>query len=122
MAFLTDRKLKKDLEKQKRDKLQISIFQKSNNNSTIPYVEKLFESSLSDYRKNAISLILAPYFINILKLSDAESFNRIKQWALRCNEVNPLKPSVTDFDNMIKNAIKRAKDTGIKPLKSKGTL
>ena len=78
--------------------------------------------SLSDYRKYAINLILAPYFINILKLSDEESFNRIKEWALKCNNINPLKPSIKDFDTIIKNAIKRAKVTGIKPLKFKDTL
>ncbi len=75
------------------------------------------ELPLSDYRKNAISLILTPYFTKILKLSEEESFNRIRQWALRCNDAKPLKPSITDFDNMIKNAIKRAKDTEIKPSK-----
>ncbi len=85
-------------------------------------MEKLLKLPLIDYRKNAISLILAPYFINILKLSEVESFNRIKQWALKCNEVNPLKSSIKDFDDIIKNAIKRAKITGIKPLKFKDTL
>ena len=77
---------------------------------------------LKDYRKNAISLILAPYFVNILDLSDEESFNRIKQWVLKCNEVKSLKPSISDFDNIIRYAIKRAKETGIKPLKFKDTL
>ena len=50
--------------------------------------------SLTDHRKYAINLNLAPYFINIINLSDDESFSRIKQWALKCNNINPLKPSM----------------------------
>ena len=126
MTFLVDRKLKENLEKQKRAQLQnksIFQFQKPDNNSTtITYIEKLLCIGLDDYRKNTISLILAPYFINILKLSDEESFSRIKKWVLKCNDANPLKPSIRDFDNLIKNAIKRANYTGIKPLKFNDTL
>jgi hypothetical protein len=35
---------------------------------------------LSDHRKFAIRLILAPYFVNIQKLTDTECFSRIKEW------------------------------------------
>jgi hypothetical protein len=55
-------------------------------------------------------------------LSADESFNRIKQWALKCNKIKPLKPSIMNFDYIIRNAIKRAKVTGVKPLKFKDTL
>jgi len=122
MTFLTDRKLKKEMEMEKMKKY--NNIQKSNiiSSSTIPYVEKLLELGLSDYRKNAINLILTPYFVNILKLSDEESFYRIKQWVLKCNDEESLKPSIGDFDILIKNAINRAKITGIKPLKFKDTL
>ncbi len=119
MTFLADRKLKSEFEKEKNKNNHI---QKLFHTLTIPYIEKLLEIGISDYRKNAIGLILAPYFVNILKLSDEESFSRIKDWALKCNNINPLKPSIKDFDIIIKNAIKRAKVTGIKPLKFKDTL
>ena len=56
---------------------------------------------LKDYRKSAISLILAPYFVNVQELSDADSFDRIKEWVLRCNEVKELEPSVGYFDELI---------------------
>jgi hypothetical protein len=32
---------------------------------TIPWIEKLLQTPIDDYRKNAVSLILAPYLINI---------------------------------------------------------
>jgi hypothetical protein len=65
---------------------------------------------------------LAPYFVHVLHYSNEESFNKIIQWALKCNDVKPLKPSIRDFDNIIRNAIKRSNDTGVKPLKFKDTL
>ncbi len=85
-------------------------------------MEKLLELPLSDYRKNAIGLILAPYFTNIVKLSYEESFNRIKDWTLKYNVIEPLYPSVKDFDNIIKYSIRRSKITGILPLKFEDTL
>lgn len=42
-------------------------------NNTISHVERLLETPLTDYRKSAISLILAPYFVNIQKLSNSDS-------------------------------------------------
>jgi hypothetical protein len=126
VIFLTDRKLKIDFQNEKNSKKKVQ----SNNiqfskpiisSNAITYVEKLLEMSLSDYRKYAINLILAPYFINILKLSDEESFSRIKEWTLKCNDVESLEPSIKDYD-LIKNAIKRANLTEVKPLKFRETL
>jgi hypothetical protein len=118
MTFLADKKLKMDL--------KMNQWKNTNPNDvlspTIPYIEKLLEMSLNDYRKYAINLILSPYFVNILKLLDEDSFKRIKQWVLKCNNLIPLNPSITNFDIIIENAIKRAKVTGIKPLKFKETL
>jgi Primase X len=91
-------------------------------NNRIQYIELLLEMPLIDCRKSAISLILALYFVNIQGLSDADSFNRIREWVLRCNEVKELEPSVGYFDELINKAIKRVRDTGIKPLKFEETL
>ena len=86
------------------------------------YIEILLKMPLKDYRKSTISLILAPYFVNVQELSDADSFDRIKEWVLRCNEVKELEPSVGYFDELINKAIRRARDTGIKPLRFEETL
>lgn len=126
MTFLSDRKLKKKLRTEETKKIKKENNFKKNDGqcctTTIPYIEKMLEFSLKDYRKNSISLILAPYFVNVLNLSDEQSFEKIKQWSLRCNGVKPLEPSANDFDILITNAIKRCKVTGIKPLKFKDTL
>jgi hypothetical protein len=118
MTFLVDKKLKTELKIDSNRQINFNGF----SSSTISYIEKLLEIRLSDYRKYSISLILAPYFVNILKLSREESFRRINEWALKCNDVKPLEPSIKDFNIIIENAIKRAKIAGIKPLKFKDTL
>jgi hypothetical protein len=78
--------------------------------------------SIPDYRKFAISLILAPYFINIQHLSDTEAFSRINEWLLKCSKVRNLEPSVAYFDDYTRKAIERARSSGIKSLKFQETL
>jgi len=90
--------------------------------NTIPYVEKLLNMHLQDHRKFKISLIIAPYFVNIQNLYDADSFTKVKKWTLKCNEIRKLEPSVQYFDALIKRSIERARNTRIKPLKFEETL
>ncbi|MFL6317261.1 MAG: hypothetical protein ACJ71K_19095 [Nitrososphaeraceae archaeon] len=41
------------------------------------------QTPIEDYRKNAVNLILAPYLINIKKLSYEDALNIINNW-LNC--------------------------------------
>jgi Primase X len=41
------------------------------------WIEKLLQTPIDDYRKNAVSLILVPYLINIRKLSYDDALNAI---------------------------------------------
>ena len=52
---------KKIMEK-RREKIQSTFSSKSNQ---IAWIEKLLQTPITGYRKNAVSLILAPYLINI---------------------------------------------------------
>jgi hypothetical protein len=65
---LADRKLK---EFNNMRKIQTSQFR----GNTIPWIEKLLETPIDDYRKNAVSLVLAPYLVNIRKLSYEAALN-----------------------------------------------
>jgi hypothetical protein len=71
-TFLIDQKMKAEINQEKKrgkgNDLS-NIFPASNR---IQYVELLLEMPLTDYRKSAISLILAPYFVNVQELSDAD--------------------------------------------------
>ncbi|HEX6028565.1 MAG TPA: hypothetical protein VFY64_05945 [Nitrososphaeraceae archaeon] len=62
-TFLVDRKLKAEINQKKSRRNYV------NNSLHIPnttsYVEKLLSMQIADHRKFAVSLILAPYFVNI---------------------------------------------------------
>jgi hypothetical protein len=81
--------------------------------TSIGWIERLEQTSLSDHRKYCIWRILAPYFINIKHLSFDESFNRIYQWLDKCNELRQL-----DFDPepRINGALNRAINTNYLPI------
>jgi Primase X len=118
-TFLVDKKLKADLRNEKTNNTRYTVIISSNK---IAYIEKLLQRQLEDDRKFVISLVLAPYFVNVQKLTDADSFSRIKKWVLKCNLVKKLKPPLDYFNDLINRAIGRAKETGIKPLKFEHTL
>jgi hypothetical protein len=60
--YLADKKLK-EFNNMQTDKTE------SYRSNTVTWIEKLLETPIDDYRKNAINLILAPYLINVRKVS-----------------------------------------------------
>jgi Primase X len=78
--------------------------------TTTSWREKLLQTPIGDYRKNAVSLILAPYLINIKKLSSDDAFKIIKEWSDKCNKIRRLD---SKFDYIIKYALKSARGNGI---------
>ena len=83
-------------------------------NQSIGWLEKLLNTPLSDFRKNAINLILAPYLVNIKKLSYQESFNILIEWLKRCDSIRKL-----DFNpiSLAKYALHIATQKKIPPMK-----
>jgi hypothetical protein len=118
-TFLIDKKIKAETNHKR-------IITESNGvknpSNQIQYIEKLLKMQLADYRKFAVSLILAPYFVNIQNLSDTDSFSKMKQWIRRCNELKKVEPSIEYLDDLAKKSIERARYKGIKPLRFKETL
>jgi hypothetical protein len=55
-----------------------------------PWIEQLLNTPVGDYRKFAIWRILAPYLVNIKKLSYEEAFDVIKDWLNKCSKITPL--------------------------------
>jgi uncharacterized lipoprotein YehR (DUF1307 family) len=84
------------------------------NNQSLEWIEKLLKTPIEDFRKNATNLILAPYFINIEKLSYQESFNILIEWLKRCDSIRKL-----DFNPMplAKSALNIATQKKIPPMK-----
>jgi non-catalytic primase subunit PriX-like protein len=80
---------------------------------TIPWIEKLLRTPIDDYRKNAVSLIIAPYLINIRKLSYDEALGIVNNWLSKCGELRPLDHR---FNYLAKYALKNALKNRYRPL------
>jgi hypothetical protein len=86
--------------------------------NTILWIEKLLKTPIGDFRKTSLSLILAPYLINIKKLSYQESFDILFEWLQKCDAIRKL-----DFNPkyLVKYALHTANQKRIPPMKL-GTL
>ena len=82
--------------------------------NTIAWIEKLLEAPIDDYRKNAVNLILAPYLINVKKLSYDAALNIINSWLNKCGKLRPLDQN---FDYAVRYALKYSAKNGHRPLK-----
>jgi Primase X len=82
--------------------------------NTIPWIEKLLQTSIDDYRKTAVSLILAPYLINIKKESYEDALNIINSWLSKCAKSRQLDQN---FNYTVRYALKYSAKNGNRPLK-----
>jgi hypothetical protein len=80
---------------------------------SIAWIESLLQTSIEDSRKFVMWRILAPYLINIKKLSYDEAFTVMKDWLRECGNMIPL-----DFNanNRIKDNLKSAMKVGYLPI------
>jgi len=96
-------------QKKQQDKLTfVSANQRTNPNLKqfeIKWIETLLQTSIDDYRKNAIALILSPYVINIRKMSYVEASLTLKNWLTKCNASNKL---IGNFEHIVKYSLKCA--------------
>jgi hypothetical protein len=85
----------------------------SRNNTAIPWIEKLLQTPVDDYRKFAIWRILAPYLVNVKGSSTENAFTMITDWLNKCNSLRQL-----DFnpEYIVKYNINSAKRTGYLPI------
>ena len=107
-AYLVDQRIK-DMQRQKE---QIKKYRQKHGDDVnhIKWIQILLETPISDYRKNAINLILAPYLINIKKLPYTDAFNIIKDWLNKCDSLRRLD---SNFNYRLKSALEDATQKGI---------
>ena len=79
--------------------------------------DKLLKTPIPDYRKITVDLVLVPFFIVIKKFSANQSFDLIKQYLIKCHKLQPLLPSVNEFEKRVKFAIGKSIDNKIPPIK-----
>lgn len=84
------------------------------------WIEKLLENGIEDCRKITIDLILAPYLINIKQSSFNISYDVIKDWLDKCNDIKRL-DSYTNFEYRIKYTLRNLinKQNRIGPISQK---
>ena len=56
-------------------------------------------------------------FLVIKKLTASQTFDLIKKYLIKCHEVQPLKPSIHEFEKWIKIIIEKSIDNRIPPIK-----
>jgi hypothetical protein len=64
-----------------------SVRYANNHNHKIRYIEALLQTSIPDHRKYSVRTILAPYLINIRKMSHEDALNIIRQWLGKCDKL-----------------------------------
>jgi hypothetical protein len=60
------------------------------NDYKVNWIEHLLQTPIQDHRKYCIWRILAPYLLNVRHLSYDESFNIIRDWLDRCNQLQRI--------------------------------
>jgi hypothetical protein len=116
-AYLVDQKKKKTKELQRQKEIKQKYHTRNNNHppiTVIPWIEILLQTPIPDYRKNTLSLILAPYMINVKKLSYDDAFDVIADWLNRCNSIKRLD---SNFNYRIKYALENSMKNGYLPMK-----
>jgi hypothetical protein len=88
-----------------------------NDNSTIPWIEKLLQTPIEDYRKHVRDLILVPYLVVSKGITDQDQvYDIVMQWTDKCGELKRLEPSRREFSNRINSRIEEVMRDRIPPM------
>ena len=78
--------------------------------------KKILQKAYPDCRKIIVDLILAPYLINIKKVSYDESYQIIREWLDKCNNLKKLDNYQNFLNYRIHSALKTAAKKGFGPM------
>ncbi len=118
--YLIQKKIDKELEQERifKERRKNKKLRYNNNKSYLinyyEWIEKLLKTPIGDFRKTSLSLILAPYLVNIKKLSYQQSFDILTDWLQKCNSFKKL-----DFNpiSLANSALNIATQKKIPPMK-----
>ncbi len=97
--YLVDQKIKEIKLKKRIEKRFGTIGDRTH---PISWIETFLQMPVPDYRKNAVSLIFAPYLINIRNLPYDSASLIIGDWLKKCSELRSLDPN---FDYKVKYSL-----------------
>jgi hypothetical protein len=84
----------------------------------IPWIERLLQTPIEDYRKHARDLILVPYLVVTRGIADQSVIeNIVMHWADRCAELRRLHPSRSEFVNRVRSRTYEVAQSGIPPMR-----
>jgi hypothetical protein len=109
--WLANEKIKESERQKDMSKYQ-SKTQKTSN--SIHWIDELLQTPIGDYRKNAVSLILAPYIINIKKIPVTNALRTIEEWLDKCASLRALDSNI---NYRVKYALNTAVESGIPPMR-----
>ena len=78
-------------------------------------IEYVHDTPISDCRKRILWLVLAPYAVNVRKMTSVNAFIWIKQWADKCHKAYPFEPGF-NIDQKIDYYVALAEQNGHLPL------
>ena len=79
------------------------------------WIERIISRGLRDGRKRFILKVLSPYLVNVLKLSDEEAFERIREFI--DNSCKNYGNCEKIYESWIRGDLRRVRSKGIKPAK-----
>jgi hypothetical protein len=113
LAYPIDQECSNKEERKLGKKVIKSFLSENEDSSSIPWIEGLLQTPLSDHRKYCIWRILAPYLINVKHLSFEYSFDIIHKWLDNCNELEALD---FDTDTKVNDCLNGAVNIGYLPI------
>jgi hypothetical protein len=86
--------------------------------TTIPWIEKLLQTPIPDYRKHARDLIIIPYLVVCKQLTDRNQiYDIVMKWAVKCSELKRLEPSTRELSIKVRRRIDELMKDRIPPMR-----
>jgi len=92
------------------------IVKTTNSGTTTPWIEKLLQTPIADYRRNARDLILIPYLVVRKGLAPSQVYDTVMAWAEKSSELRPLQPSHSAYADRVKTRIQEVVQHKIPPM------
>jgi hypothetical protein len=89
----------------------------SSSSNSLPWIDKLLQTSVDDSRKNLLYWVLAPYLMTIRGLDYDKAYSILEGWLERCNDVRRLEPDWTSFRYRIRYCLDTAEEQERKPIR-----
>jgi hypothetical protein len=83
--------------------------------SSLSWIEQLLQHPVEDGRHRLLWHVLAPYLINVKKLSPDQAEKVLQEYFEKCNAVRSLEPSSYSFKRLIRYYLKSAEKHGYPP-------